>query len=115
MSPSRDHLVSIGSRVDITPLRSSGGRISGASDSPCALPAGVGPEKAAMMRPVRVCGLLLPFPAVGDMTISGYRGRRSTPNHPEAAFDRDLAGYGCGPADPPGRLAQLVRAQPSHG
>jgi len=41
--------------------------------------------KAAAIRPVKVCGLLLPFPAVGDMGSSGYRDCWGTPNHPNAA------------------------------
>ena len=111
------HLASIGSRVDIAALRSSGGRISaGSGFSLGASRTAPGPVKAPMMRALKVCGLLLPFPEVGDMSTSGYRRRMEapqiTPTPPAACVH---AGYGCGPANPPGRLAQLVRAQPSHG
>src|SRR5271167_3666344 len=116
MSPPSAHLVSVRSKVVIAALRSSGDRISGGSALASEPPEDGGPEKAPRMRPVKVCGgLLLPSPAVGDMTTSGYRRRWGTPNHPTAAGRHAHAGYGCAPADPPGRLAQLVRAQPSHG
>src|SRR3984957_7423888 len=110
------HLVSIGSRDDMAALRSPAGRISGVSWSSSDLPEEAGPVKAPMMRLVRVRGgLLLLFPAGGDMASSGYRWRWGTPNHPGPAGSRGRAGYGYGPANPPGRLAQLVRGQPSHG
>ena len=78
-SPARDHLTSRRFRVDITALRSSGGMISPGSTLASDPPAVPGPLKAPMMRALRVCGLLLPFP-VGDMATSGYRRRGGSPD-----------------------------------
>src|ERR1700685_1353740 len=89
------HLDSFGSRLDMAALRSPAGRISAGS---VFTSAGPGPVKAPMRRALQVWGLLLPFPAVGDMTTSGYRRQWGSPNHPTAAGGRVLAGYGYGPA-----------------
>ena len=77
------HLASCWFKVDMAALRSSPERISGVSAASSVRPEDAGPVKAPLMRLVRVCGgLLLLFPAGGDMATSGYRCRRGAPNHP---------------------------------
>src|ERR1700691_2512852 len=102
MSAPRAHFDSCWFKVDIAALRSPAGRTSGVSAASSDPPEDAGPVKAPMMRLVRDCGLLLPFPAEGDMATSGYRRRWGTPNHPGLAGCCGHAGYGKGPANPPG-------------
>src|SRR3984957_12873185 len=110
----KPHLGPIGSRDDMAALRSPAGRISGVSWSSSDLPEEAGPVKAPMMRLVRVRGgLLLLFPAGGDMATSGYRRRWGTPNHPGPAGSRGRAGYGYGSASTPGRFSPPCKEQPS--
>src|SRR5580704_1985273 len=104
----RVHSASDSSREDMAALRSSGGRTSGGSLFSPEPPEAPGPVKALMSRPLQVCGGRLPFSEVGDMATSGYRCLGGSPNHPGAAGHPVPARYGCGPANPPGRLAQLV-------
>ena len=113
-----DHLSSSGSREDMAALRSSGGKVAAGTASclePPAPGAGFGPEKAPKSRALQVCGRSPPSGEVHVMSDSGYRRRRIPHNRPPPAGGQPGAGYGCGPDNPPGRLAQLVRAQPSHG
>ena len=113
----RLHLASMGSRPDIAALRSSTGRTSPWSelaDARCP-EAPRGEVNVPSSRALHVWGLLLPLPAEEVMPDSGYRCHQGAPNRPTAAVTTATQATVVVRQIPKGRLAQLVRAQPSHG